>query len=256
MGESRDTAQSIGLRLREELNRLGISAPQAAAKLGVARNTIYNWFETAQFTAPQSAVLATLGVDLRYVLSLEDSRHKGQELSSEDVAYALPPTLREENRQREERYGASLTVEEAIEMMRNGQVVWVPYYDLPLSGGGGAEALSQPPKKWNFWRRDYIVDQRGLNPVDLAEFPVRGYSMGAVTSVLVDRSRKTVIGTDMFALRVANELFFKYAQIVGDVVRVTSKEAGDHPPFDVPLADFDSGHAEIIGRVMRYGYDR
>lgn len=183
-------------------------------------------------------------------------------VSSEDIAYSMPPSLRHEIRERAEKWGVSLSLDEAVELVREGIYVWVPYYDLPLSGGGGAEVLDQPPKQWNFYTRQYIANERGLNGANLAEFPVRGHSMVPELhdrdTVMVDRSRTEIIGVDLFALRVGSQFFVKYLECLpDDSVRASSaNEEGSYKPFIIPAADFESGHAKVIGRVMRKGQDR
>lgn len=53
-------------RFEEEINRIGVSA--VAERLGVARNTIYNWI--AKANAPMNSLIALneMGVDVAYVL--------------------------------------------------------------------------------------------------------------------------------------------------------------------------------------------
>ena len=61
---------SIGKRLREERERLGLSQPAFAAVAGTTKQTLFSW-ETGK-TAPdgfQLAALATTGADVLYILT-------------------------------------------------------------------------------------------------------------------------------------------------------------------------------------------
>lgn len=56
-----------GQRLREEVERLGVSA--LSRRLGVARNTLYNWAEKQNIPLEQLFELAEAGADLSYILT-------------------------------------------------------------------------------------------------------------------------------------------------------------------------------------------
>lgn len=75
---------SIGERLREERNRLGMSQPNFAALAGTTKQTLFSW-ESGK-TAPdgfQMTALSAHGVDLLYVLT-------GQRTPTAHPADALP----------------------------------------------------------------------------------------------------------------------------------------------------------------------
>ncbi|WP_072381543.1 helix-turn-helix domain-containing protein [Novosphingobium sp. NDB2Meth1] len=61
---------SVGLRLREERKRLGLSQGRLAVIAGVAKNTAINWEKSASSpTADALVKLATAGIDAVYVLT-------------------------------------------------------------------------------------------------------------------------------------------------------------------------------------------
>lgn len=184
----------------------------------------------------------------------------GEHLSSEDIAYSLSrKALNEEVRERGEKYNAHLSVAEAVLLVRTGVYVWVPYYNLPLSAGGGAEVLSQEPKQWNFYTRSYL-ESRGLHAADLAEFPVWGNSMrGAIdhgSTALLDRSKNEVFSKDIYAASVGKDLIVKFMEPAGEDILVTSTDAQAYPPMTIRKADLESGYARIIGRVQSHRVDR
>lgn len=226
------------------------------------KTTIYNWFDSGLIPATELEALTAIGMDTTYVISGRRSKPvDGEHLSSEDIAYAMgSPQLQAEVIERGKKYGARLTVEEAVLLVRSGTYVWVPYYDLPLSAGGGAAVLNEAPKQWNFYTRSYI-DSRGLHAADLAEFPVRGVSMRGVldpgSSVLLDRSNVTIVGVDIYAAALGNDLVVKFMERLPDgSVRVSSKASDEYPPFVISAQDFESGHAKIIGRCISHRVDR
>jgi transcriptional regulator with XRE-family HTH domain len=66
---------SIGERLREERNRLGMSQPVFAEIAGTTKQTLFSW--ESEKTAPdgfQMAALATAGVDVLYVVTGQRSQ--------------------------------------------------------------------------------------------------------------------------------------------------------------------------------------
>lgn len=247
---------------------MGCGVTETAQIAQVTRNTVYTWFESGGITGWQLQLLHARGFDAAYIVT--GVRGVGAsaalpkfDMSSEDVAFQMgrpnSEALAYELAERQAKYGVQLSVEEAVDLVRNGVYVWVPFYDLKLSGGAGAEFF-ETPSKWNFYRRDYI-ESRGLNPADLCEMSVVGTSMwpelqGKDTTML-DRASTRIDGGDIYALRVGSTLYVKFLQELpnGDVM-VSSKQALEYPSFIVPAADFESKHAEVIGRVCRNARDR
>ncbi len=77
---------SVGLRLREERKRLGLSQERLAVIAGVAKNTAINWEKGASSpTADALIELANAGVDAVYVLSGKRQSH-GTTYSDEEQA--------------------------------------------------------------------------------------------------------------------------------------------------------------------------
>nr|WP_158608539.1 helix-turn-helix domain-containing protein [Stagnimonas aquatica] len=243
---------------------LGVSSDSALARpLGVGVSTPASWRNRNSIPFDECMQVALeRGVSLDYLI-LGRGTWPPQEvdLRDEDVAWTLTRGDFAEIASRARKYASeSLSVEAALDLVRSGAYVWVPYYDIPLAGGAGREFLTTP-KKWNFYRREYFDGRPELSIIDLAEFPVAGISMypelQAKDTVMVDRSKKTVGEGDMYALRTDSLLMVKYLQMLPNGrIQATSKLSEEFPPFEIIPADLESGHSEIIGRVVRQGRDR
>lgn len=65
--------KSLGLRLKEERNRLGLSQPALADQLGSVKATVQNWEGSGgretQIPADKLEVCAKLGMDVQYILT-------------------------------------------------------------------------------------------------------------------------------------------------------------------------------------------
>lgn len=225
---------AVGSRLREEIERLG--GPSALAEaLDVSRNTIYVWYTSGGIDAWQLQVLEEKGADVNYIVS----GHRSE--SVEALAFR-----------------ATARVEGVI--ARFDDYVFVPYYDVPVSGGDGAAALDEPPKAFNAYRKNYL-QKRALLGHNLAEFPVKGYSMADELSngdtVLVDRGITDIVGGDIYVIRQGDDLLVKFLQkLPGGDVQVISKNSEVYPPYVIKASAFESGEAAVIGRVVRQGRDR
>jgi hypothetical protein len=255
-----DTQLLVGARLREELSAVGMGVTEAAQICEVARNTVYAWFESGGISAWQLSLLVGKGLDGHFILTGEKRKAALQvDFSSEDIAYQLDEAEFVEIRERAQKYASErLTIDAAVELVRSGAYVWVPYYDVPLAGGHGHEWLGKPAK-WNFYRREYFDGRPDLSIIDLAEFPSTGRSMSPVLqpkdTLMVDRSQTVPTG-DIYALRQDTLLMVKYLQVLpSGNIQATSKQADEFPPFEITKADLESGHAEVIGRVVRQGRD-
>lgn len=251
----------VGARLREELTSAGMGVTEAAQICDVARNTVYAWFDSGGISAWQLSLLVGRGLDGHFILTGERRKAALQvEFSSEDIAYQMDEADFAEIRERAQKYATErLTVDAAVELVRSGAYVWVPYYDIPLAGGHGREFFGAPTK-WNFYRREYFDGRPDLSVIDLAEFPMTGRSqypeLQPKDTVMVDRSQTTPVG-DMYALRQDTLLMVKYLQVLPNGnLQATSKQADEFPPFEIARADLESGHSEVIGRVVRQGRDR
>jgi hypothetical protein len=83
MDTSSESAQKIGRRLEEELDRIQSGITVAANHLNKARNTVYNWCEKGNVPADQLSALAEIGVDVTYVLT--GQRQAPADLTSEEA---------------------------------------------------------------------------------------------------------------------------------------------------------------------------
>ncbi len=136
---------------------------------------------------------------------------------------------------------------------------WVPFYDIEVAGGGGAEVLDEEPKSWNAWRVDYLL-KRGLDPAMLAEFSVTGYSMAPELNdgdtVLVDRRVNKIGDEDVYVMRMDNQLIVKYVRADPDGTLVLRSVNPDWPTRMLKPSDYPDWPFGVIGRVVRQGRDR
>ena len=178
-------------------------------------------------------------ISLQWLLRGEGTQSARERALEEAAAKAAQPRLRN-----------GLTPEYAL----------IPFYDITVSGGFGAEVLDERPEKWNAWRSDYLSG-RGLDPNALAEFSVQGDSMSPELNnrdtVLVDRRVREVRAEDIYVLRIENALVVKYVRREPDGAYILrSVNAASHPERRVQPWDYPEGHVAVIGRVVRQGRDR
>lgn len=133
---------------------------------------------------------------------------------------------------------------------------FLPYYDIALAAGGGAEVLDEEPKAFNAYRRESLLSQ-GLDPDQLSVFCVRGESMtpdiNDRDTVLVDR-RVTVISVeDVYVIRMDNALVVKYARLQPDRSILITSANPSYAPMTVRPDEFPDVRFEVIGRVAHQG---
>lgn len=221
-----EAAVGIGMRLREERQRLALRQGDLAAALGVAKTTQVNY--EAGRRLPDAGYLAAArrqGLDVIYVLS--GTRPAAPiPASSEDAPEdALFP---------------------------------VPLYQATASAGNGC--VNESPAEYKVGvvsvSRDWL-HRRKLGTTALCAIAVRGTSMQPVLAdgdlVVLDRSERTPRTGFVYVIRHGDELLVKYlAQLPDGVLRVSSANPS-FAAYDIDLAR--SKDVEVVGRVVMSMHD-
>ncbi len=247
----------VGLRLEEEIKRMG-GAQKTAALLDVSRNTIYNWYKSADISAADMAVLSAHGLDALYVLT--GTRNlMGPQAQAISAATGVMEGLQRylvspEARVIQVRVGSTFFDVDPAEYR------WIPFFDIEIAGGGGRVVdFQSPPKKFNAYRRDYL-EELGLLEAELFEGTVVSDSMfpeiqhGDV--ILVNASNKIITSGEVYVMRMDDEFICKYLRrLPGGIVEVYSANDEVHKPFSIREGEIGNG-IDIVGHVVRQGRDR
>jgi len=206
----------------EEINRIGVST--IAGKLGIARNTVYNWVSKGNAPMDKLLQLGALGLDLSYIFSgIRKSVLQNIEQQVNDV-------------------GKNYLSSEYVE---------IPHYNIQAAAGAGKLASDEVTLKPLAFRRDWLAN-RNLNVAGLAIVGVSGDSMEDHLHdgdlVLVDMSQKEISDGKTYVLRIEGHLLIKNLQMLPHgLVQVASFNPG-FPPYTVDLSD-QSIDISVIGRV-------
>ena len=132
----------------------------------------------------------------------------------------------------------------------------VPLYEAKLSGGNGAEVISEKPVDRLSFKRDWFVGQKGMAPEEAALMFVTGDSMEPTfydgDLVLINKANKTIYGGGVYAVRWENRLIIKRLSLSAPgKLRVASDNEKFYPPIEV---DADNS-VEVIGKVVWFCRD-
>jgi phage repressor protein C with HTH and peptisase S24 domain len=207
-------------RLETEIERVG-GVTVVAKKLGIVRNTVYNWIQKANVPLNMLIELQQIGVDLSYILS-DSSRPTAQ--------------INERNRP----------------YQPNENYIQIPHYNVHVAAGTGAYNGHEEEVKNLAFRRDWLAS-RNLSPANLAIVEVVGDSMQPYLAdgdlVLVDRSQTEITSGRTYVLRMDSHLLVKNLQMLPHgLVQVASFNSG-YQPYQIDLADEGLDMA-VIGRVV------
>lgn len=250
-------SNSVGVRLREEVTRIG-GVAKAMDVLRGSRATLYNWFESGLIPASELEALDSLGVDVLFVTTGRRDRSAALAAAGDLAAtqYARISdfvTSGESGKIRVEVAGQPFFV-------NPDDYRWVPVLNVRVSGGPGMSAFGENVIAFNAWRREWLA-KKGLLDAVLSEVTVTGESMSPELRegdvVLVNHSANELQGGGIYVIRQGDELIVKYLQpLPGDRIQVNSENSGAFPSYVIEPADFESGECEIIGRVVRQGRER
>lgn len=211
---------SIGERLREERERIGLSQTALAQIGGVGKTTQIKYEKGA--SSPDSAYLSAVsdeGVDVFYVL-------KGQRSGT-----ATAPPL-----------GVALS-EPSSELSP------IKMYDIEAAAGAGRSFEGEPIKTTLHFPSSELTEQ-GLDPAQVVGIKVRGDSMDGTLAdgdwVLVDRSNRDPKQEGVFLLLVSGERRIKRVQrLAGGALYLISDNDHYQPEMIKPQ---DMHDVEILGR--------
>lgn len=211
---------SIGERLREERERIGLSQTALAQIGGVGKTTQIKYEKGA--SSPDSSYLSAVsdeGVDVFYVL-------KGQRSGT---ATAQP-------------LGVALSEPSA-------ELSPIKMYDIEAAAGAGRSFEGEPVKTILHFPSSELAEQ-GLDPAQVVGIKVRGDSMDGTLAdgdwVLVDRSNRDPKQEGVFLLLVSGERRIKRVQrLAGGALYLISDNDHYQPEMIKPQ---DMHDVEILGR--------
>lgn len=211
---------SIGGRLREERERLGLTQTELGDKAGITKNT-QRLYETDQ-RSPKADYLQAIhqaGVDTHYVLT-------GDRPGTVDTQpLGLP------------------AIEPGPEFSP------VKMYDIEAAAGAGRSFEGEPVKSILHFPSSELTEQ-GLDPAQVVGIKVRGDSMDGTLAdgdwVLVDRSNRDPKQEGVFLLLVSGERRIKRVQrLAGGALYLISDNDHYQPEMIKPQ---DMHDVEILGR--------
>jgi phage repressor protein C with HTH and peptisase S24 domain len=257
MSVSSETAHPVGQRFEEEVKRLG-GPTFVAGLIGKSRNTIYNWFASADMTAADLVQLAGHGLDVLYVLTGQRNVIDAQTELMGIAQQTLHRTVDVLDSKEARLVRVSLRGSEHF--VDPDEYRWIPFYDVEFGAGGGRVVdFGRPPKKFNAYRRDYLQD-RGLLDADLFEATVIGDSQypeifdGDI--IMVNASDRSITSGEIYVIQMGDEWICKYLRRLPEgKIEVYSKNEELHRPFEISEGQLGNG-VEVIGRVVRQGRDR
>jgi phage repressor protein C with HTH and peptisase S24 domain len=216
---------SLGERLREERERLGMSQTQFGDLAQVTKKTqmLYEGDQRSP-KADYLTAIASQGVDVQYVLTGNRSVPASQPLG-------LPVT----------EPGPDLSP--------------VKMYDIEAAAGAGRSFEGEPVKTILHFPSSELAEQ-GLDPAQVVGIKVRGDSMDGTLAdgdwVLVDRSNRDPKQEGVFLLLVSGERRIKRVQrLAGGALFLISDNEHYQPEMIKPQ---DMHDVEILGRcVVRIG---
>ena len=209
----------FGTRLKEERLKNQITQEDLAERLGVKKNTVWNWENEKSYpNALQIMDFLDFGFDVQYILT--GKRQVSDNLNDEEFAL-------------------------------------IPFFDVEVSAGCGTmgDGVTEPAAHLAF-RRDWLQTQ-GLNEKYLSCVVARGDSMeptiGNRDTLLVDTSRAIPHDGHIYVIRSSDTLWVKRVQkqIDGTLLLLSDNDA--YPPMPLHLDQHPD--IQIIGQVMNVSRD-
>lgn len=230
LGGPRADLQSLGKRVRA--CRGEMSQDQFAGELGLHPNTVSKFergiVEPGALIALKIATLGGRGVE--WLIAGEGGA----------------PTLAD---------GAAM-VERQVRAIEVGNYVYVPHFDVRLSGGHGAfndvtQVIAMRPFSTDFIRRDLNISHNEIVLTDVSGSSMEPQLSSRDTTML-DLRDNEVLSEGVHAIRMDDTLLVKNLQrLPGRVLRVSSF-SDSFAPFDVQGEEAD-GHFGVVGRVCWAG---
>lgn len=208
----------FGMRFKAACEEKKLTQQQVADLIGVSKTTVNGYATGAQLPAGENllAIQSALNVSIDWLLT-------GQEPNSSPWSDGY---------------------------------VEVPLYEAKLSGGHGADVISEKPVDRLSFKRDWFIGQKGMDPEEAALMFVTGDSMEPTfydgDLVLINKANKTIYGGGVYAVRWENRLIIKRLSLSAPgKLRVASDNEKFYPPIEV---DADNS-VEVIGKVVWFCRD-
>ena len=230
----------IGVRLKLERERLGLTQPDFAKAAGAAKRTLIEWEKgTTSPSAVQLSALGEIGVDVSYVITGK----RTYSTTASSAAYQLPKSA--------EAYQPPLSSKETAP----GGFILVPHYEVQASAGNGSLVHSEQIVDYLAFKADWVRNTLGVAQKDLALISVKGDSMEPVLSnedlILVDMRRNRVEDNAIYVLQLNGSLLVKRIQHKLDgSLNVMS----DNPRYEAEVVSTEhAADLRVLGRVVWSG---
>lgn len=222
----------IGVRLKEERERLGMAQPAFAEVAGAAKRTLIEWEKgTTSPSAVQLSALHEIGVDLQYVLL--------------GIRSPKEPC----------RAGVTLHETYPSEESATEGFILVPRYEVQASAGNGALIHSEQIVDYLAFKADWVRNTLGVAQRDLALISVKGDSMEPGLSnedlILVDMRRNRVEDNAVYVLQLDGTLLVKRIQrkLDGSLCVMS-----DNPCYEAEIVSAERAtDLHVLGRVVWSG---
>jgi phage repressor protein C with HTH and peptisase S24 domain/ribosome-binding protein aMBF1 (putative translation factor) len=220
----------FGQRCRAAREAINMDVSEAAAKMGVHRNTIWN-IERGD-SLPDA-------FDLEVMASIYGTTTP---LLLAGAVSALP--------------GAS-KVAKSLKAVQADGYIYVPEFDVHVSAGNGFFNDLEMVTTMRPFDEKYIRGELGISHNDLALIKVVGQSMEpdlhSRDTTLVDLQDRDVLADGIHILRLDGALLIKKAQrLPGRVLRISSSNQ-NYQPFDIQAQEDVERDFAILGRVRWAG---
>jgi phage repressor protein C with HTH and peptisase S24 domain len=203
-----------GIRLEHEFERLG-GVANVADRVGVARNTLYNWAQKGNVPLNKLLELGRIGLNVAYVV---DDAQNVEHVAAECEREAKFPS-------------AGIFDADADEF------AYIPLYPVEASAGPGALVEDGPPVCRLAFRRDWLSSE-GLHARTLAALTARGDSMIPTISpgalLLIDTARAFPHREGVYVLQANGELRVKRISPRADGALLLSSDNPLYAPESVP----------------------
>lgn len=237
----------IGIRLKEERERLGLTQPDFAKAAGAAKRTLIEWEKgTTSPNTVQLSALSKIGVDVYYVITGEPNLFFADDDSK----------TKQLIEQHEARGAATAKAPAAItpDTAPDGFIL-VPHYEVQASAGNGSLVHSEQIVDYLAFKADWVRNTLGVAQKDLALISVKGDSMEPELSnedlILVDMRKNRVEDNAIYVLQFDGTLLVKRIQRKLDgSMHVMS----DNPRYEAEVVSADrAADLHVLGRVVWSG---
>lgn len=218
----------IGVRLRSERERVGLSRDQVVTHISYSRSTLQQW-EAGSTEPPISAIeqLAKLyKVSPQYLIFGTDG----------DTPPPAPTATADDD-----------------------EYCYIPYFKGVIASAGSGKFSDGVIGTDDFlaFRREWVA-RTSLSTKDLVAISANGDSMLPTipeqATILIDKSKNRAKDGRIYVVRIGDQLYIKRIQWLPTGLRLISDNT-IYDPIDLTKADLDSSDVEIYGQVVHISYD-